>query len=258
MSSLADQTIDADRVTFDRLAGVVRSLDGDQLRQQSGAAEWTVAQVLSHLGSAAEIYLATLQAARAGNAHAGDNQAVWDRWNALSPEDQAAGFLESGAAVLAAFADMGPDERAALRVPLSYLPEPAPLDLFAGLRLNELALHAWDVDVAFDSAATLDPAVASVLVELLRGPIGFMPGFTGKPPEQHQTLRVTAGEHVFGLDLGERVQLIEEPSAPDGELAMPVEAFPRLLAGRLRDAPAGLQVEGPVSFADLQRIFPGY
>jgi hypothetical protein len=41
---------------------------------------------------------------------------------------------------------------------------------------------------------------------------------------------------------------------------LPLETLPRLLTGRLRasDDSGGLRVDGPVSLADLQRVFPGY
>ena len=63
MTATADATISALRSTHDELAAVVRDLDDEQLLAPSGASEWPVAQVLSHLGSGAEIGLATLRAA---------------------------------------------------------------------------------------------------------------------------------------------------------------------------------------------------
>ena len=55
MSQLVDRTIAALRSEYDTLADLVRTLTDEQLAAPSGAAEWTVAQVLSHLGSGAEI-----------------------------------------------------------------------------------------------------------------------------------------------------------------------------------------------------------
>ena len=53
--------IGALRTSHDRLVELVRELDDDALQRQSMASEWTVAQVLSHLGSSAEISQATLE-----------------------------------------------------------------------------------------------------------------------------------------------------------------------------------------------------
>ena len=50
-------------VSNDRLLELVRELDDEALGRQSMASEWTVAQVLSHLGSSAEISQATLEIA---------------------------------------------------------------------------------------------------------------------------------------------------------------------------------------------------
>ena len=73
-----------------RARGAGRPDSPEQLSRQSGATEWSVAQVLSHLGSGAEIALARLAPAVAGEAVPEiDNQSVWDRWNAMSPEEQA-------------------------------------------------------------------------------------------------------------------------------------------------------------------------
>jgi hypothetical protein len=66
MSTLADRTIAALRSNHDELAARVRGFDEQDLARQSGSSQWDVAQVLSHLGSGAEIGLATLQTGVAG------------------------------------------------------------------------------------------------------------------------------------------------------------------------------------------------
>ena len=82
MISLADATIAALRTNYDELATVVRTLSDAQLTLPSGASEWTVAQVVWHLGSGAEITLAGLRAAtgEAPSPAADFNRSVWDRW----------------------------------------------------------------------------------------------------------------------------------------------------------------------------------
>ncbi|MCU1588347.1 MAG: maleylpyruvate isomerase family mycothiol-dependent enzyme [Frankiales bacterium] len=260
MTTRADRVIEAERRVHERTAAHVAALGDDALTAPSAAKEWSVAQVLSHLGSAAEIHRDTLRHARRGEARGADgNQAVWDRWNAMTPREQAEGFLAAGRDLLAEYDDLGPEERESLRVPLAYLPQPAPLDLFAGLRLNEAAVHGWDVAVASDPAADLDAEIAALLVELLRGPIGFLPGFTGKADQlaEHALLAVDAGGERFGLDIGERVQLVDEPESPTGHLQLPVGAFIRLITGRFRPTDP-LELSGPVGRADLLRVFPGY
>ena len=116
MTTLADRTIAALRGTHDQVAAHVRALSDDQLLDASGAADWPVAQVLSHLGSGAEISLAGYRAALEGNEPPtnGFNQEVWDRWNALAPREQATAFLTQDAALVDT---LSTDSRSSARAP---------------------------------------------------------------------------------------------------------------------------------------------
>ncbi|WP_306215030.1 maleylpyruvate isomerase N-terminal domain-containing protein, partial [Actinoplanes sp. RD1] len=145
MTTTASRTIAALRSEHDALVATTRALTTEQITGPSGAAEWTVADVLSHLGSGAEIQLAGLRAAL-GEGEApgpGFNQSVWDRWNALSPQEQATGWQEPNAALVAAFEAVPESRHDDLKV-TTFLPEPVPLASFAGLRLSEAAPHGWD------------------------------------------------------------------------------------------------------------------
>ena len=64
MAESAKEAIQAFRRSHDEAARQVADFGPDQLRAGSGAAEWTVAQVLSHLGSSSEIALGTLRGPR--------------------------------------------------------------------------------------------------------------------------------------------------------------------------------------------------
>jgi uncharacterized protein (TIGR03083 family) len=266
MTTLAEQTIDADHRTYERLAALVVTLTDEQLTEPSAASAWTVAQVLSHLGSGAEITLATLRAAESGTERGTDaNNAVWTRWNAMGPREQADGYLRAAGELDAALGGLDPGQRDELQVPMAFLPEPAGIDLFAGMRLNEAALHAWDVEVAFTPAATIPDGVAAVLIDQYLGPLAFLLGFTGKPDHVSDrpvtlTVRTTAPERTLGLELAERASLTLEPAESHGEIHLPAEALPRLLSGRLRplDRDRDIRVEGPLSLDDLRRVFPGY
>ena len=92
-------------------------LADEQLAGPSGASEWTVAQVLSHLGNGAEIGLATLERVLADGpaAEPGFNESVWDRWNAMSPRDQATNFLDHDGRLVAAFEGLSAEQRATCR-----------------------------------------------------------------------------------------------------------------------------------------------
>ena len=97
MTSTADQAISALRTGHETLTALVTELPEGALTGPSGASEWTVADVLSHLGSGAEIGLAALEASLAGADAPGNdfNQEVWGRWNAMSPQEQADGFVKA-------------------------------------------------------------------------------------------------------------------------------------------------------------------
>lgn len=267
MSTLADRTISALRGNLDGLAAKVRGLDDEDLLRKSGAAEWNVAQVLSHLGSAAEIGLAGLERALAGE-DAPDqdfNLSAWDRWNAKTPREKAAGYLLAAERRQAAYEDLDEATRRDLRIQLSFLPFPADLALITGMGLNEAAMHSWDVRVAFDPAAALTTDEADVLLEQFAGPLGFMVGFLGKAANldgAEVALRVetTHPERVVGLVIGDAVSIGEAPDAADGVLTGPTEAFLRLLLGRLREDSAPPQVAvsgGAVTLDQLRQVFPG-
>src|SRR4051812_27451705 len=137
MTSLADRTIAALRDLHDDLAALVPTLSDAQLSGPSGAAEWPLAQVFSHLGSGAEISLATHAATLAGTdaPDQATNESIWDRWNAMTSQEQAAGFVSANGALVAWFEALTPEQRETVEINLSFLPFPLPLAASAGMRL---------------------------------------------------------------------------------------------------------------------------
>ncbi len=262
MTPTADATISALRSTHDELAAVVRGLSDEQLNAPSGAAEWPVAQVLSHLGSGAEIGRATLRAATGEGEAPGDgfNQAVWDRWNAMSRREQADGFLTSDAELVASFEALTPEQRSALPVSLGFLPAPLPLTAYAGMRLNEAAQHSWDVRVAFDDHAVIDERTSRLLVDHLGGGLGFLVGFTGKADAVAEPTLVTLGDLDLALSVTDSVALVPANGDATASFVGSSDAVARLLAGRLtpRWTPETVSVSGNVGLDDLRAVFPGY
>jgi uncharacterized protein (TIGR03083 family) len=260
MTSLADRTIAALRGLHDDLAALVPALTEAQLTGPSGASEWTVAQVLSHLGSGSEISLASYRSALTGTPapDPGFNRRVWDRWDAMSPQDQASGFLEHDAVLVETAEALTPDQRESLQIALGFGPSPFSVAAVAGLRLNEVALHSWDAHVALDPAAALDDEAAAVLMEQLSGPIGFMLGFIGKADALGRPAVVDA--NGFGLVIGDGVRLTPTATDATATFAGPREALVRLIGGRLTPAytPASVTVAGDVGLDDLRRVFPGF
>ncbi|WP_392542247.1 maleylpyruvate isomerase family mycothiol-dependent enzyme [Oryzobacter telluris] len=261
MTPTPDASIAALRSTHDELTAVVRGLTDEQLALPSGASEWPVAQVLSHLGSGAEIGSETVRAALAGEkAPDGFNQSVWDRWNALSPREQADGFLVSDAALVETVESLTPQQLENARVDLGFLPEPLPLGTYLGMRLNEAAQHSWDVRVALDEDAAIDEATALLLVDHLADGLGWMLGFTARSDQVAQPALVDLASLDHDLSIDGTVALVPGGTEANARFEGSPDAVARLLSGRLTEAhtPDDVAVSGDLDLDDLRRVFPGY
>ena len=264
MPSPADVPISALRSGLDDLAAHIRALTPEQLSGRSGASEWTIAQVLSHLGSGAEIGHAGLKAAlgTADAPPADFNRNVWARWDAMSPEEQAAAFPVANESFVATYEAIDDATRNATQVDMGFLPAPVDLATAATFRLNEFTLHSWDVRVALDPQATLAPEAVGSLLNVLPYLIGWLGKPTPASDDRNLVMAVhtTAPDTDFGLDITDKVALVDLPANPDATLTLPTESWLRLASGRLGAAvtPAEVTVTGPLSLEDLRRIFPGY
>jgi uncharacterized protein (TIGR03083 family) len=257
VTELVDATIAELRAIHNRLAGRVSGLSADQLTTQSGAEDWQVADVLSHLGSGSEIWRYPVAAGAGAPEDQPSNQEVWDRWNAMAPADQAAGFVGAEERLVATYEALTPEQRESVQVDLGFMPQPVPLATALGMRLSEMAMHGWDVEVGLDPAAGLSERSAELLLRHFGETMAFMVGFMGKP-DGVPPVRVALGDHSLVLDDGVRV----EPGT-DGATATfdgPLEAGVRLLAGRLGPGhtPSGVSVSGDVTLDELRKVFPGY
>ncbi len=258
MTELVDRTIAALRTNHDVLAALVPSLNEGELTGPSGASEWTIAQALSHLGSGAEITVKPIATAAGHSVTDEENESVWARWDAASPLDQAAAFLEHDSAFLDVVERLTAAQRADLTVDLGFLPEPVPLTVALGMRLNEVAAHAWDVRVGLDPEAGMDPTTAALLIDLYAGPLGFLLGFAAKPDQVAEEARVAVPGG--GLVITDSVSVTTDLADPTATFEGPAEAVARLLTGRLKPefTPDRVSVSGNVSLDDLRRVFPGY
>ncbi|WP_328475032.1 maleylpyruvate isomerase family mycothiol-dependent enzyme [Actinoplanes sp. NBC_00393] len=261
MSTLAGRTVVALRSEHDSLATLAPTLSGDQLTGPSGASAWTVADVLSHLGSGAEITLAGFRAA-VGEAEAPGpdfNQSVWDRWNATSPQDQATGAVASDDALVAALESVPAERHDDLQI-RTFLPEPVSFASFAALRLSEVALHTWDVRAGLDPAATVAGDSADVLAEHLAGGLGFLLGFIAKPKEVAEFAVVEISGTPYRIVIDDSVRLTTEAVPATATFSGSLEAALRLLYGRLtaEHTPADIEVTGNVTLDELRAVFPGF
>lgn len=262
MTSPSDRTIRALRSTHDEVAAVVRGLSEEELIGHSGASEWSLAQVLSHLGSGAELSLATLRAAVAAKPGPGQDvtQDVWNRWNALTPREQAVAFLAFDEELVTALEALPAEQRQTLRIELAFLPSPLPLAAYAGMRLNEAAQHGWDVRVALHPGAAISAETAVLLAEHFAGDLSFLLGFTGKADALAQPAVIDILGSGFALVIADTVSVTTSASLPTATFTGPLEAAIRLLGGRLttQHTPGDVEVTGNVTLDDLRRVFPGY
>ncbi|MDH2426566.1 maleylpyruvate isomerase family mycothiol-dependent enzyme [Sphaerisporangium sp. TRM90804] len=261
MTERTDQTIKVLRSELDGLGALVRKLTADDLARVSGASEWDVSQVLSHLGSGAEINLAALNGALddSGPPSFEAIKGIWARWDAMSRTDRAEGFAVANEALVSRFENLEPQVRNELRIALWFPSEPLDVAGLGAMRLSEFALHRWDVEVAFDPSATLTPEAVELLVDRVAGLVGF----AGKPGEREATVavRVTSPERSLGLRIGEAVAVADDPASPDAVLTAPAEWWLRLVSGRHAPAhtPAGVELTGDsLTLDDLRRTFPGF
>jgi uncharacterized protein (TIGR03083 family) len=249
--------IEALRHSHDRLQAVADPLDADQLEQRSYDSEWSIAQVLSHMGSQAEISGLFLDAARSGQDPPGREAfgPIWDVWNAKSPQQQAADALREDEAVTARFESLEGQERERLRLSLFGME----LDAvgLARMRLGEHAIHTWDIAVALDPAATVAPDAVGLLIDTL----GQLVARAGKPGGAQRRLHVSTSSPVrhFVLETGEKVTLAHSDDTEGlPELALPAEAFIRLVYGRLDPAHTPPVETRQVDLDALRRVFPGF
>ncbi len=260
--TLVDRSIAALRGLHDGLSVLVPGLSDAQLEGPSGAAEWTVAQVLSHLGSGAEIALAGLESSVAGRPAPDDdlNQRVWDRWNAMTPLEQSAGFIAADAALVAAFESLTTAQRETLSLKVGFLPFPLPVASITGMRLSETAQHSWDVRVAVDPEAGLTADAAAVLLEQFAGGLHFLLGFAGKAEELQRPAAISIEGSGFGLIVADDVSLSETMTEPTATFTGPLESFIRLIGGRLKPehTPDSVKVDGNVTLDELRKVFPGF
>lgn len=253
----AKEAIAALRRSHDELVTFIQKFEPEDLKRPSGASEWSVAQVLSHLGSAAEIGLNTLAEGKADSDAA---PAVWDRWNAMSPSEQATNFGQAEGRLVEALEAMDDDTLARRRIDLGFLPSPVDIAFVVKMRLSEVGLHRWDVEVAFDPAATVAEFVVPFVLENLPMFAGFFAKPTGKTGRvAFETSRPT-GSYLLELR-DDGATLSEGIDGPAGtRIGLPGEALLRLTAGRLGSVhtPPSVKVEGDLALDDLRRIFPGY
>jgi uncharacterized protein (TIGR03083 family) len=246
--------LDALEVSVAHLRSVIEGLTESQYVASAHPTEWTVADVMSHLGSGAIIFKRGIDDTLAGREVPSEfNQSVWDVWNAKTPHAQVTDSLDADQALLARLLELTPEERD--RYKLNLGPMVFDFDRALGLRLGEHVFHTWDVEEAFDAQATLQPVAVPFLFDNLE----LLLRFAAKPTENEHTLHIRTTDPQRELALSQSsdgVTLVEVEGVTEFDLELPAEAFLRLAYGRLdeKHTPAGID---PTHLDELRRVFPG-
>jgi uncharacterized protein (TIGR03083 family) len=254
-SEMMEDSLGPLHASVDRLHDLVRELDEPQLESPSYCDEWSVADVLSHLGSVAVILRRRVAAALDGATLPDDfAQPIWDEWNAKSSRARADDALVEDELLLETVEAVDADERARLAFPTG--PVTLSFDEFVALRVNEHALHTWDIEVMFDPTATVPEDAAAVIVDNL----GLIARFTARPvgTEREVRIRTQRPERHFTVRLtNETAELLAGDAGVSPDLELPAEAFARLVYGRL-DSEHSPPVRANGELLDLLRaVFPG-
>jgi uncharacterized protein (TIGR03083 family) len=240
------------RALVAELRDLVPTLGPEGLRLQAYPSEWTVADVLSHLGSGAVIHARRIDEVLGGPDV--DAESIWAEWNAKTPDAKATDALQADQALIQRLDGLTDDERARF----SLVMGPMTFDLagFVRLRINEHTLHSWDIAVVFEPTATLSSEAAEVVL----GALPMIGRFAGKATGTNRQIRVRATDPVrtFAISLSDDGVSLSEYDGDDApDLELPAEALVRLVYGRL-DAEHTPDFEGDAADLDeLRRAFPG-
>ncbi len=246
------------RRSHDQVAARSATLDAETLRMNSYCPGWDIAQVLSHLGSQAEMFGLMLDAGLTGGEAPGpaDMPAIWDVWNNRTPLEQAGESTTSNERLVERLEALDPAQVSSFHVTAFG----RDLDLVGVLRMRlfEHAIHAWDIAVSFEPGAVVDQASVDLLVDGLPS----VAARVGKPLITQTTLRILTNDpdREFALTTGEVSLEPWTDQDATGTLRLPAEALVRLVYGRLDPAhtpPLALDSTG-IDLEQLRSIFPGF
>lgn len=245
--------------SHDRLVAAVEPLSASDVEGPAYPSDWSIAQTVSHLGSGAEIFGLMFSAAVAGGAQPDIEvfKQVWAVWNAKSPADQATDGLRSDADLLAKIDALAPEQ--AKQFHLTLFNREQDLNGFLQARLNEHALHTWDVVVPADPDAGVDPDAAALVLEALPS----MMAYAGKPAPVpvHLAVLTHDPDRRYLLDIDEDgprlTPLVNEADPGTSVLRLPAEALVRLVYGRLDAEHTPVYESDGIDLDSLRRAFPG-
>jgi uncharacterized protein (TIGR03083 family) len=244
-----------------RLDAATKALSEAEIAGPSYCRDWSTAQVLSHIGSGAQIFGLLLDAGLSGAEAPGREEfsKIWDVWNAMSPDEQAESSLVADSAFQQRVDAVPAEQLDALQMTL--FGTPADASRLLGMRLSEHAIHTWDVVVMRDPAAEVAADAVAFMIDHLDAVAARSGSTAGGPLEVEIT--TTEPERTFRLSVGETVTLHPAPADDSGpatsKVRMPGAALVRLVYGRLdaEHTPAAVETDG-VDLDQLRAVFPGF
>jgi uncharacterized protein (TIGR03083 family) len=234
---------------------VIEKVGPDKYTDSAYPKEWTIADTMSHLGSGAVIASQSFDNIVSGAEGDPDfNKSTWDEWNAKEPSAQVADALVADAALLDRLQML--DEEGRDKFEFSMGPFKFDFDGFVGLRLNEHALHTWDIEVTTNGSATVPEDAAAIMVDHVEMYVGFSGKANGVA---HDVIVKTVDpERDFVLTFGEeKVSMSVNEHGGHVDLELPAEALVRLIGGRLDPKHTPRTVTGE-HLEELREAFPGF
>ncbi len=253
----AQRWIGALRRSHDRLVQQVTDLDPAGLNGPSACSEWSVAQVLSHLGSQAEIFALLLEAGLTGTPAPNSDAfpPIWEAWNGRSPQAQARDSIAANGVFVQRMESLGDETLNNFHVGAFGMDIDAVT--FCRLRLSEHAVHTWDIAVAFEPTSTIIPDAVDLIVD----GVAQVAQRVGRATSRPSLVRIETREPERELALvtdGVRIEPWSDQPC-NSTLTISAETLIRLIYGRLRDAdlPA-IELSGTaLSLDELRAMFPG-
>jgi uncharacterized protein (TIGR03083 family) len=237
------------------LGEVIEKIEPDKYTDSAYPKEWTIADTMSHLGSGAVITSQNFDNILSGaEADPDFSKSTWDEWNAKDPAAQVADALVADAALLDRLQML--DEEGRDKFEFSMGPVKFDFDGFVSLRLNEQALHTWDIEVTTNGSATVPEDAAAVMVDHVAMFVGFSGKTNGVAHDLH--VKTVNPEREYVLAFGEdSVSMSVNEHGGNVDLELPAEAFVRLVGGRLDPKHTPRNVTGE-HLDELRQAFPGY
>ena len=231
--------VEALRSEYELLARHLRALDADGLAAPTACEGWSAADVAAHLAWNARLYVRSLGMGLAGEAPppmpsgSGAPKITADFVRDRSIEVRVKlgdgvldSFEEHNAGFIGMLDGLDPAVLDTLTVP--FLTDTIPLRRLICLRINEVALHSWDVRSPAGAGASLTQDAGLASIELWRDTIGRR---IQAGPEMRVRIEPAGGE-AFDVTGGETPSTGAPSREADASLSGPASAVALFLSGR--------------------------